>query len=154
MADQLKNKSDIIMVDKSYLIETNEKILKRYRRLTGKQVWIGTTNTINDIIPHVNSVGNSGDREENLVQKATNLMAKIAWEQPFEDGNRRTGIISAMQFLRNNGYDLELELGQANFDIRKMLREIKMHRRGLHIETMNQISFYISERMIPYESRT
>jgi len=75
-------------------------------------------------------------------------MVKIVWEQCFEDGNRRTGIISAMQFLRDNGYELEIESGQANLDIRKMLKEIKMHRRGLHIETMNQMSLYISGRII------
>ena len=76
-------------------------------------------------------------------------MCKITWEQCFEDGNRRTGIISTMQFLRDNGYELEIESGQANLDIRKMLKEIKIHRRGLHVETMNQMSFYISERIIP-----
>jgi len=112
-------------------------------------VWIGTTNTIDDIIPHVDNVGNSGSRKEDLVEKATNLMAKIAWAQPFEDGNRRTGIISTMKFLHDNGYELNIESGQGNLEIREMLKEIKMHMRGLHIETMNQMSFYISKRIIP-----
>lgn len=147
----MENKSNIIMIEKEFLIETNEKILKRHQRLTGERVYIGTTNTIDFIISHVENVGNSGNKREDLIEKAVNLICKIAWEQPFEDGNRRTGIICAMQFLRDNGYELEIESGKANLDLRKMLKEIKMHRRGLHAETMNKISFYISERIVSYE---
>ena len=55
----------IVMIDKQFLIETNEIILIERRRLTGKQVWIGTTNTIDTIIPYVDSVGNSGNRKVN-----------------------------------------------------------------------------------------
>lgn len=140
-------------IDEDYLIETNEKILKRHYKLTGEQVWIGTTSTIDVIIPHVDGVGNSGNKKEDLIEKATNLMAKIAWEQPFEDGNRRTGIVSAIKFLRDNGYDLDIESGPGNLKIRELLKEIKIHRRGLHVKTMDQMSFYISERIIPYESK-
>jgi len=50
-------------LDKQYLIEINEIILKERRRLTGKQVWIGATSTIDTIIPHVDGVGNSGNRK-------------------------------------------------------------------------------------------
>lgn len=58
MSDKLNYESDIIMVvDKQYLIETNEKILKKREKEKKVRVWIGTTNTINDIIPHVDSVG-------------------------------------------------------------------------------------------------
>jgi prophage maintenance system killer protein len=147
----MTSNNEIIMMDKQYLIETNEKILKRHKKLTGEQVWIGTTNAIDDVIPHVDSVGNSGDRKTDLIEKATNLMAKITHCQPFEDGNRRTGIVSATKFLQDNGYDIDIESGQANLDIRKMLKEIKLHSRALHVETMNQLSFYISKRIKPYE---
>ena len=37
----MSDESNIIMLTKQYLIETNEKILKRHERLTSKQVWIG-----------------------------------------------------------------------------------------------------------------
>ncbi len=140
------------MVTETYLIETNKKILERHRRLTGKQVWIGTTRTIDTVIPHVDSVGNSGNKIEDLIEKAVHLMCKIAWEQPFEDGNRRTGIISATKFLHDHGYEVNIELGKGNLEIREMLEEIKRHRRGLHVETMTQMSFYISKRMKLYES--
>ncbi len=90
----MSEESSITMVTETYLIETNKKILERHRRLTGKQVWIGTTRTIDAVIPHVDSIGNSGNKIEDLIEKAVHLMCKIVWEQPFEDGNRRTGIIS------------------------------------------------------------
>ena len=144
----MSKEPSITMFDKQYLIDTNKKILERHHRLTGERVWIGTTKTIDDILPHVNSVGNSGNKREDVVEKATHLMAKITHAQPFEDGNRRTGIISTMQFLRDNGYELEIESGHANLNIRQMLKEIKMHTRGLHKETLDQISFYISKRIV------
>lgn len=145
------NNEKIMNLDIQYLIDTNKKILERHKKLTGERVWIGTTNAIDDIISHVESVGNSGNRKADLIEKAANLMAKITHCQPFEDGNRRTGIVSATKFLRDNGYDLEIESGQANLDIREMLREIKMHSRTLHVETMNKMCFYISKRIKPYE---
>lgn len=144
----MSKEPSITMFDKQYLIDTNKKILERHHRLTGERVWIGTTKTIDDILPHVNSVGNSGNKREDVVEKATHLMAKITHAQPFEDGNRRTGIISTMQFLRDNGYELEIESGHANLNIRQMLKEIKTHTRGLHKETLDRISFYISKRIV------
>lgn len=56
-------------------------------------------------------------------------------------------------FFTSNGYDLEIESGQANLDIMKMLKEIKIHRRGLYPETMKQISLYVSKRIKVYESK-
>jgi len=41
-----------------------------------------------------------------------------------------------------------------NLEIRNMLSELKKHSRELHIETMNKLSFYISEMMKEYEPKT
>ena len=141
-----------MMIDKQYLIETNVKILKRHERLTGEKVWIGTTKTIDDIIPKIDSVGNSGNRKDDLIEKATHIIAFIPWAQPFEDGNRRTAIISATKFLHDNGYELGIESGKENLEIRKMVSEIKKYRRGLNADIMNQLSFYIAKRIKLYDS--
>lgn len=141
------------MIDKKYLIETNRKILERHKRKTNESVWIETTARIDDIIPKVNSVGNSDNREKDLIEKATTLLAMITWTQPFFDGNRRTGIVAATKFLRDNGYDLDMGVEKENLEIRNMLSELKKHSSELHVETMNKLSFYISKRIKPYEPR-
>jgi prophage maintenance system killer protein len=49
-------------------------------------------------------------------------MAVIPWAQVFFDGNRRTGIIVASKFLRDNGYELDIDPENENLELRGMLR--------------------------------
>jgi len=44
-------------------------------------------------------------------------------KQPFMDGNRRTGIIAAGKFLRDNGYDLDIDPEEVNSELRSMLKK-------------------------------
>lgn len=145
--------SNIVMVDKQYLVDTNRKILTRHKLKHNVDVWIETAKPIDQIILMVNSVGNSGDRREDLVEKATYMMAMVTWAQPFFDGNRRTGIVATIKFLRDNGYDLDIDPEEENLELRSMLSEIKKHAGGLELGIMSQLSFYISKRIKLYESR-
>ena len=151
MPDGMDN--NIVMVDKQYLIDTNKKILTRHKLKHNVNVWVETTKSIDQIIPTVNGVGNSGNRMEDLVEKAACMMALIAWAQPFFDGNRRTGIVVTVKFLRDNGYDLNIDPEDENLELRGMLSEIKKHAAGLEPRILKQMSFYISKRMKMYESR-
>ena len=54
----------------------------------------------------IEDVCNSGNKEQDLIEITTHILAIIILKQPFMDGNRRTGIIVAGKFLRDNGYDL------------------------------------------------
>ena len=76
-------------------------------------------------------------------------MAVIPWAQVFFDGNRRTGIIAAGTFLCDNGYDLDINPGDENLELRKLLSEIKKHYLTLNQDIMKQMSFYISKRIKP-----
>lgn len=145
----MASNNDIVMnLDEQYLIETNEQVLKNHKKLTGQQVWIEVIpNNIARVFPKVNSVGNSGNREEDLIEKAACIMAVIPWVQAFFDGNRRTGIIAAGTFLRDNGYDLDINPEDENLELRKLLSEIKKQSRTLNQDIMKQLSFYISKRM-------
>ena len=137
-------------LDEQYLIETNEQVLKNHKKLTGQQVWIEVIpENIARVFPKVNSVGNSGNREEDLIEKAACIMAVIPWAQVFFDGNRRTGIIAAGTFLCDNGYDLDINPGDENLELRKLLSESKKHYLTLNQDIMKQLSFYISQRMKP-----
>ncbi len=152
----MESNSDIVLnLDEQYLIETNEQVLINHEKLTGEKVWIKVIpENIVRVFPKVNSVGNSGNREQDLIEKAACIMAVIPWTQAFFDGNRRTGIIATGTFLRDNGYDLDINPEDENDELRKMLSEIKKHYADLEPSIMKQLSFYISKRMKPYESRT
>ena len=83
----------------------------------------------------------------------THILGVITLKQPFLDGNRRTGIIAAGKFLRDNEYDLDIDPGEENSKLRHMLRRIKDHMSTLNQEVMEQLSFYISERVKEHEPR-
>lgn len=147
----MASNNDIVMnLDEKYLIETNEQVLKNHKKLTGQQVWVEVfPKNISRVFPKVNSVGNSGNKEEGLIEKAACIIAVIPWAQAFFDGNRRTGIIAAGTFLRDNGYDLDIDPEDENLELRKLLNEIKNHYTDLEPSIMKQLSFYISKRMKP-----
>ena len=137
-------------LDNQYLIETNEQVLKNHKKLTGQKVWIEIiAKNIARVFPKVNSVGNSGNKKEDLIEKAACIMAVIPWAQVFFDGNRRTGIIAAGTFLRDNGYELDIDPEDENLELRDMLSEIKKHALDLEPNIMKKMSFYISKRIKP-----
>ena len=146
----MTSNNEIIMnLDEQYLIDLNEKILKRHARIKNVRVYIETTKNIDLVIPTVNSIGNSGNRKEDLIEKTACIMAVIPWAQVFFDGNRRTGIIAASKFLRDNGYELDIDPENENLELRDMLSEIKKQSQTLNQDIMKQLSFYISKRIKP-----
>ena len=88
-----------------------------------------------------------------MLEIATHILGVTAWKQLFMDGNRRTGIIAAGKFLRDNGYDLNIDPGEENTELRNMLRRIKIQMLTLNQDAMSKLSFYISKRMKEHESR-
>ena len=49
------------------------------------------------------------DRVNDVVSLATTLLFGIARNHPFEQGNKRTGLLAAVAFLEINGYEIEPE---------------------------------------------
>jgi len=142
------NNGIVMKIDKQFLRETNVKILKRHHRLTGKKVYIGTIpNNLARVFPKVEEYGNSGNREQDLIEKTAAIMPSIPWTQSFLDGNRRTSIIAAGTFMRDNGYELEIDIDDENLELRKMLKEIKRHFRDLDQNIMDKLILYTSERI-------
>lgn len=132
------------------LIDINKKVLKKYERTNNIKVYVGTIpKNLDLIIPKINSVGNSGNRKEDLIEKATYIMSVISWAQPFLDGNRRTGVVTAFKFLYDNGYKLDIDPEDKNLELRRMLSEIKKHIKTLNQDIIKQISFYIKKRIKP-----
>jgi prophage maintenance system killer protein len=147
---------DIVMeIDENFLIETNKKILLREKERTGKEVVIeAVPQNLAQVFPKVSEYGTSGNTEQDLIQKATAIMTAIPWLQAFFDGNRRTSIVAAGTFLRDNGYELDISSEEENIELREMLIEIKKHQRDLEPTIMKQLFLYVSERMNKYEPKT
>ena len=145
----------VMKIDENFLIETNKKILLREEKRTGNKVYIEIIpQNLTRVFPKVSEYGTSGNIEQDLIQKATAIMAAIPWTQAFFDGNRRTSIIAAGTFLRDNGYELNISTEEENTELREMLSEIKKHQRDLEPTIMKQLFLYISERINKYEPKT
>lgn len=146
----MTSNNEIIMnLDNQYLIDINEEILKRHEKIKKVKVYVETTKNIDRVIPMINSVGNSGNRKDDLIEKAACIMAVIPWAQAFFDGNRRTGIIAASKFLYDNGYELQIDPDNENLELRGMLSGIKKQHKTLNQSIVKQLSFYISKRIKP-----
>ena len=144
----------VMKIHEQYLTETNEQILQRQKKRTGEQVHIGVIQkNMGEVLPMINNIGNSGNKKQDLLEISTHILAVITLKQPFMDGNRRTGIIAAGKFLRDNGYDLDIAPEEENSELRQMLKTIKERMYTLNQEIMRQLSFYISKRMKEHEPR-
>ena len=49
------------------------------------------------------------DGEEDVLALAVALLTGIAQNHPFAQGNKRTALVGARNFLQSNGYDLDIE---------------------------------------------
>lgn len=146
---------DVIMkIDEQYLTETNAQILLGHKKKTGEQVYIGVIqNNMDQVILMINNVGNSENKERDLLEIATHILGVITWKQPFMDGNRRTGVVAADKFLRDNGHHLDVNIEEKNLELRTILKMLKNQLLTLNQEVMTQLSFYISQRIVQHEPR-
>ncbi len=142
-------------IDEDYLEETNSKVLLRHNEKTGERVDIVTNpEKLAKVFPKVKEYGNTGNREEDLILKATAIMAAIPWLQAFWDGNRRTSIVAAGTFLRNNGYQLDISPEEENTTLRRMLSDIKLHQRDIEPIIFQRLFLYVTKRTSTYEPKT
>ena len=145
----------VMEIDENFLSEINEKVLLREKERTGRKMYIETVpQNLVRVFPKVNEYGTSGNTEQDLIQKAAAIMDAVPWTQAFFDGNRRTSIIAAGTFLRDNGYELDISPEDENTELREMLSDIKKYQRDLEPTIMKQLFLYISKRMNKRESKT
>lgn len=142
----------IMKINAQYLIETNDQLLRKHKEKTGESVYIGVIQkNLDESLEMINAVGNSGNKQQDLIEMATHILAIITLKQPFLDGNRRTGIIATGKFLRDNGYDLDIS-PEEETSLRYMLKKFKEKMSTLDQNIVEQLSFYISKRMKEHES--
>ncbi|MBI2006413.1 MAG: Fic family protein [Nitrosopumilales archaeon] len=127
-------KQDLIEINKGILQEWIEKNPADYEGVAAND------KALEDILKAV-------DEQDSVILKAANLMARIAWLQPFAGGNKRTGIISADTLLRMSGYRLVVEDENDIEYLRKLLFEVQEERSTLNPETLAKIVLYVTKRI-------
>lgn len=77
------------------------------------------------------------DLYSTIWDKAAALIHSLILNHPFEDGNKRTGLLSARRFLAKNGYDLKphpsavqftLDIDRKRKNLTQIARWLKNHR--------------------------
>jgi hypothetical protein len=108
---ELHHVEDIISWNKK---ETNER-----RESFGVKLEV-----LDDIIDKVNLLSDILDDKERVLRQISTLMGLIVFEQPFNNGNKATAISLAIQFLRANGYELDLESEKDQDELLQMLDSV------------------------------
>lgn len=142
------------MVDTQYLIDTNKLLLDEWNIAHPEDLQpIGVRRPeVDNIIPMVEKYDKNQNEFEDLIKKASYLMAIVSWIQAFLDGNKRTGIVSAVKFLYDNGYDLDISKKDEK-EIRSLLYDIQDQRVSLNYSIVDKIIIYTTKRTKIHESR-
>ncbi len=61
------------------------------------------------------------DSEDDVLQLAVTLMFGIANNHPFEQGNKRTGFVGGMMFMRLNGYGFAVDSADFSDDFVRVI---------------------------------
>jgi len=142
------------LVDTQYLIDTNKLLLDEWNIAHPEDLQpIGVRRPeVDNIIPMVEKYDKNQNEFEDLIKKASYLMAIVSWIQAFLDGNKRTGIVSAVKFLYDNGYDLDISKKDEK-EIRSLLYDIQDQRVSLNYSIVDKIIIYTTKRTKIHESR-
>ena len=79
---------------------------------------------LNDIIKKANMLSDTADNKERVIRQASTLLGSIVFEQPFNNANKATAISTTIQFLRLNGYELDLESEYTQDELLQMVESI------------------------------
>ena len=85
---------------------TPQQLLFIHARLittTGGEHWVRDLGLLQSAMARPQATFDGADLYPDLCQKAAALMASLAQNHPFVDGNKRTALVMALTFLRING---------------------------------------------------
>lgn len=79
---------------------------------------------LDDIIRKVNLLSDISDDRERVLKQASTLMGLIVFEQPFNNANKATATSSTIQFLKLNGYGLDLGSEKIQDELLQILENV------------------------------
>lgn len=127
---------------KELIIEINKGIIHEWIEKNPSKIEAINANQdkLDEILKMVNS-------QDNIIMKASYVLAGISWAQPFSGGNKRTATVIADTLLRMNGFKFVVDDENDIEYLRKLLLEIQEERSKLNEDTMAKIILYVSKRI-------
>jgi death on curing protein len=110
---------------------TAQQVLFIHARLimtTGGEHGVRDLGLLESAVARPQATFDGADLYPDLYQKAAALMASLAQNHPFVDGNKRTAITSAAMFLRQNGRKLQT----TNEELERFTLQVVDERPSLH----------------------
>ena len=131
-------------VEKSFIIELNKKIIKEWniRHSELPEFIDASESRLDEILGIVKQAGNDLNNKEQVIVKASYLLAGLAWAQAFSGGNKRTSILSTTIFLRRNGLSITFPREEQRA-LRQLLFKIQEDREELQPEIIDKLILYI-----------
>ncbi|MBM3903944.1 MAG: Fic family protein [Thaumarchaeota archaeon] len=106
---------------------------------------INTVNTTN--VPADNDVTRALFKRKRIIKKASLLLAGIAYNQPFNNGNKATSYVITKHYLRKNGYSLILKTKEEEKELFVLLDTIVMKFEGEDI--VSDAETYLDNKITP-----
>lgn len=106
---------------------------------------INTVNTTN--VPADNDVTRALFKRKRIIKKASLLLAGIAYNQPFNNGNKATSYVITKHYLRKNGYSLILKTKEEEKELFVLLDTIVMKFEGEDI--VSDAEAYLDNKITP-----
>ena len=131
-------------VEKSFIIELNKKIIQEWniRHPELPEFIDASESRLDEILGIVKQAGNDLNNKEQVIVKASYLLAGLAWAQAFSGGNKRTSILSTTIFLRRNGLSITFPREEQRA-LRQLLFKIQEDREELQPEIIDKLILYI-----------
>ncbi len=125
-----------------------DNIIKANKHLVGhrsesfevnKEKLVGVVNTVN--------ITNSLVKRKNIIKKASRLLAGIAYNQPFNNGNKATAYVITKYYHRKNDYSLIVKTREEERELFKLLDRItmKFEDEDVYSEAEN----YLDNKVVP-----
>jgi hypothetical protein len=102
-------------------------------------------------IPHrmESCCSNIEDRGQRIIKKANQILAGIAFHQPFIDVNKRTAFAGTTKYLRRNGLSIPNKTQSKNNIFRVLCKNVEMYP-DFELEYFMEVEGVLSEEVVDY----
>lgn len=139
----------MIPIDRDEIIVENKKEIDR--RLAedpgAPEAFCVADERLDEALQIANAVDSSLPHKERVVRTAARFMGGLAWAQPFCGANKYTAFMISMYFIKDNGYELNIEKYDDTVLVRLLLK-VQEDRLEPDREAMDKLVLYIRDKLV------